>query len=119
MTAAAAPVPDQDPHIPVLIEQLIAAVAPVRGTWLDGTLGAGGYARALLEAGAETVIGVDRDPLAHDLARGWGAKYGARLALARDVFSNMDAHASDLDGVVLDLGVSSMQLDQPMRGFPS
>ena len=117
MTAAAAPVPDQDPHIPVLIEQLIAAVAPVRGTWLDGTLGAGGYARALLEAGAETVIGVDRDPLAHDLARGWGAKYGARLALARDVFSNMDAHASDLDGVVLDLGVSSMQLDQPMRGF--
>ena len=48
----------QSPHIPVLIEPLIRAVSPVEGTWLDGTLGAGGYTRALLEAGAEKVIGV-------------------------------------------------------------
>ena len=52
------------PHIPVLITPLIEACAPIRGIWLDGTFGAGGYARALLEAGADKVIGVDRDPQA-------------------------------------------------------
>ncbi|MFU1477126.1 16S rRNA (cytosine(1402)-N(4))-methyltransferase RsmH [Roseovarius sp. C7] len=117
MSPAAAPPSDRDPHIPVLIEPLIEAVAPVTGTWLDGTLGAGGYTRYLLNAGADKVIGVDRDPLAHDLAAEWGAEYGDRLDLVRGVFSKMDEYARDLDGVVLDLGVSSMQLDQPMRGF--
>ena len=67
MAAAAAP-KSNAPHIPVLLRPLIAAVAPVQGVWLDGTLGAGGYARALLDAGADQVIGVDRDPLAHDMA---------------------------------------------------
>src|SRR6056297_3589331 len=95
------------PHVPVLIEPLIAAVSPVAGTWLDGTLGAGGYARALLEAGADKVIGLDRDPLALEMAAGWAGAYDARLELVRDVFSNMDNVARDLDGVVLDLGVSS------------
>ncbi|QYX58201.1 16S rRNA (cytosine(1402)-N(4))-methyltransferase RsmH [Roseovarius sp. SCSIO 43702] len=117
MSPAAASLPDQDPHIPVLIRPLIAAVSPVRGTWLDGTLGAGGYARALLEAGARKVIGVDRDPLAHELAAVWGEDYGDRLELVQGVFSRMDTYAQDLDGVVLDLGVSSMQLDQAQRGF--
>jgi 16S rRNA (cytosine1402-N4)-methyltransferase len=95
----------------------LAAVAPVRGTWLDGTLGAGGYARGLLEAGADQVIGVDRDPLAIAMARDWGAPYGDRLRLVQDNFAAMDSHAEALDGVVLDLGVSSMQLDQATRGF--
>ncbi|WP_297768756.1 16S rRNA (cytosine(1402)-N(4))-methyltransferase RsmH [uncultured Roseovarius sp.] len=116
MAAAAATSPDA-PHIPVLLRPLLAAVAPVTGTWLDGTLGAGGYARGLLDAGAAQVIGVDRDPLALDLARDWGAEYGDRLRLVQGNFAQMDDYATDLDGVVLDLGVSSMQLDEAARGF--
>ncbi|GGO51638.1 16S rRNA (cytosine1402-N4)-methyltransferase [Roseovarius pacificus] len=115
--AAAAHAPDTAPHIPVLLRPLLEAVTPVRGVWVDGTLGAGGYTRALLEAGAERVIGVDRDPLALEMAREWGAEYGARLDLVQDTFSNMDDHAQGVDGVVLDLGVSSMQLDRAERGF--
>ncbi len=111
-------IPARDPHIPVLLQPLLAAVAPVRGLWLDGTFGAGGYARALLEAGADGVIGVDRDPTALRLAESWSASYGARLRLVEGTFSNLDAFAAQpLDGVVLDLGVSSMQLDQAARGF--
>src|SRR6056297_4279944 len=115
--AAAAQAPNAAPHIPVLLRPLLDAVAPVHGVWVDGTLGAGGYIRALLEAGAERVIGVDRDPLALDIAQTWGADYGARLQLVQDTFSHMDDHAQDADGVVLDLGVSSMQLDRAERGF--
>ena len=59
--AAAARAASPDPHIPVLLRPLLDAVAPVEGVWIDGTLGAGGYARGLLEAGAEQVIGIDRD----------------------------------------------------------
>ncbi len=106
------------PHIPVLIAPILAKLAPIRGIWLDGTLGAGGYARALLDAGAGQVIGVDRDPLALKMARDWGREYGARLRLVAGNFAELDQHADGLlDGVVLDLGVSSMQLDQPERGF--
>ncbi|MFA3918050.1 16S rRNA (cytosine(1402)-N(4))-methyltransferase RsmH [Ruegeria hyattellae] len=106
-----------DPHIPVLLHPLLQAVAPVSGTWLDGTFGAGGYTRGLLEAGADRVIAVDRDPLAFDMAADWAADYGDRLVMQRGVFSRMDEYAQDLDGVVLDLGVSSMQLDLAERGF--
>ena len=113
--AAAAPPPA--PHTPVLLRPLLAAVAPVRGTWLDGTLGAGGYARGLLEAGAKHVIGVDRDPTALAMAQRWGAGYGDRLTLVQGNFAELDSHADALDGVVLDLGVSSMQLDEAARGF--
>ncbi|WP_113910574.1 16S rRNA (cytosine(1402)-N(4))-methyltransferase RsmH [Roseovarius dicentrarchi] len=109
--------PDAAPHIPVLIAPLIAAAAPVSGTWLDGTLGAGGYARALLKAGADRVIGIDRDPMALEMAQEWAAPYGDRVKLVEGVFSRLDAYATDLDGVVLDLGVSSMQLDLAERGF--
>ncbi|UWQ23618.1 16S rRNA (cytosine(1402)-N(4))-methyltransferase RsmH [Leisingera aquaemixtae] len=105
------------PHIPVLLRPLLQAVAPVSGRWLDGTFGAGGYTRGLLEAGAEQVIGVDRDPLAFELAEPWAGRYGDRLILQQGVFSRMDEYAQDLDGVVLDLGVSSMQLDLAERGF--
>jgi 16S rRNA (cytosine1402-N4)-methyltransferase len=113
-----APARSDAPHIPVLIGPLLRAVAPVRGVWLDGTLGAGGYARALLEGGADRVIGLDRDPLALEMARDWGKAYGDRLRLVQGTFSALDTHAGELlDGVVLDLGVSSMQLDQAERGF--
>ena len=106
------------PHIPVLLRPILQHLAPIRGIWLDGTLGAGSYARALLDAGADQVIGVDQDPLALDMARDWGAGYGDRLRLVQGNFAQLDDHAGGLiDGVVLDLGVSSMQLDQAERGF--
>ena len=117
MAAAARKTPDKDPHIPVLLRPLLAAVAPVGGVWLDGTFGAGGYARGLLDAGADKVIGVDRDPAVFEMASEWAGVYGDRLQLVEGVFSNLDEYASNLDGIVLDLGVSSMQLDQAERGF--
>lgn len=110
--------PGRAPHVPVLLGPLLQAVAPVRGLWLDGTLGAGGYTRGLLDAGADRVIGVDRDPLALEMAAGWAGDYGDRVVLVRGTFSQMAEIAPEpLDGVVLDLGVSSMQLDRPERGF--
>ena len=107
-----------DPHIPVLLNPLLRAVAPVTGVWLDGTFGAGGYARGLLAAGADRVIGVDRDPSVFDMAANWAGEYGDRLRLVEGTFSHLDQLAGEsLDGVVLDLGVSSMQLDLADRGF--
>ncbi len=116
MAAAATDHPSA-PHTPVLLRPLLAAVAPVEGVWLDGTFGAGGYTRGLLEAGADRVIGVDRDPLAFEMAAEWAGDYGDRIVMQQGVFSRMDQYAQDLDGVVLDLGVSSMQLDLAERGF--
>ena len=119
---AASDTPAAEPHIPVLLDAILNAVAPVRGVWLDGTFGAGGYSRGLLAAGADRVIGVDRDPLAFQMAAPWAAEYGDRLILVEGTFSDLDQHAAkagfpQLDGVVLDLGVSSMQLDLAERGF--
>ncbi len=106
------------PHIPVLLTPLLAAVAPVSGLWLDGTFGAGGYTKGLLAAGADCVIGVDRDPLALQMAAPWAGEYGDRLRLVAGNFSDLDTYAGELlDGIVLDLGVSSMQLDLAERGF--
>lgn len=115
--SAAAATPSTDPHIPVLLAPLLRAVAPVSGVWVDGTFGAGGYARGLIEAGADKVIGIDRDPLAHEMAARWVPDFDGRIELHRANFAEMDQIASDVDGVVLDLGVSSMQLDQAERGF--
>ena len=117
MTHSAA-LPDRAPHTPVLLTPLLAAVAPVSGLWLDGTFGAGGYAKGLLAAGAACVIGVDRDPLALQMAEPWAAEYGDRLRLVAGNFSDLDTCSDTLlDGIVLDLGVSSMQLDLAERGF--
>ncbi len=115
------------PHVPVLLGAILREVAPLSGVWLDGTFGAGGYARGLLEGGADTVIGVDRDPLAFEMAGDWASAYGDKLRLVEGTFSNLDTLAGEalgladagacLDGVALDLGVSSMQLDRSERGF--
>ena len=117
MAAAASSIEPAAPHVPVLLRPLLAAVAPVEGIWLDGTFGAGGYTRGLLDAGAGRVIAVDRDPLAFEMAAGWAGDYGDRITMQQGVFSKMDDYGADLDGVVLDLGVSSMQLDLAERGF--
>ncbi len=104
-------------HIPVMIDSILDAIGPVFGTWLDGTFGAGGYTRALLEAGVDKVIAVDRDPTVFEAAT-WAADYGDRLQLVPGTFSHLDDYVdAPLHGVVLDIGVSSMQLDQAERGF--
>ncbi len=113
MSAAA----DKAPHIPVLIRAILSAVSPVQGVWLDGTFGAGGYTREFLKAGAEKVIAVDRDPLAFEMAEEWIGGYGDRIEPVAGTFSKLDEYGAGLDGVVLDLGVSSMQLDLAERGF--
>ncbi|MFZ1660905.1 MAG: 16S rRNA (cytosine(1402)-N(4))-methyltransferase RsmH [Paracoccaceae bacterium] len=117
----AVPKPDNtqtDAHVPVLLRPLLEAVAPVSGIWVDGTFGAGGYARGLLAAGVDKVIGIDRDPLVFDMASSWAGAHGDRLKLVRGTFSELDELAGELvDGVVLDLGISSMQIDEAARGF--
>lgn len=118
MLAMAARNDPDTPHVPVLIDALVAALAPVRGRWLDATFGAGGYAQALLRAGADEVIGLDRDPDAIAAGRRLVEQWGGRLRLAVAPFSALESQAgAPLDGVVFDLGVSSMQLDRPERGF--
>ena len=104
------------PHIPVLLDEVVDAMQPRAGKLLvDGTFGAGGYSRALLNGGAQ-VIAFDRDPSARVFAEGLPAD---RFRLVEGRFSELDAEtgAASLDGVVLDIGVSSMQLDQAERGF--
>ncbi|MFQ5622472.1 MAG: 16S rRNA (cytosine(1402)-N(4))-methyltransferase RsmH [Paracoccaceae bacterium] len=113
---------NDSPHVPVLLEALLRIVAPVRGVWLDGTFGAGGYSRALLESGASRVIAIDRDPEALERAGDWAGNYGLALVLIRGRFGELDRIAAavgveKLDGVVLDIGVSSMQIDRAERGF--
>ena len=86
------------------------------GTVIDATLGAGGHAEALLAAGVERVIGLDRDPEAIELASARLAGFGERFTAVRTRFSQLPAE-NRVDGVLYDLGVSSMQLDRPERGF--
>lgn len=111
-------VADYARHIPVLLQEVLAALEPSAGkTFIDGTFGAGGYTTALLNAGAD-VIAIDRDPDAIAAGQALVERASGRLRLVQDVFSNLDAHADGLvDGIVLDVGVSSMQLDQAERGF--
>jgi 16S rRNA (cytosine1402-N4)-methyltransferase len=104
-------------HIPVLLEPVLEVLQPAAGrTIVDGTFGAGGYSLALLEAGA-TVIAIDRDPDAIRAGRALEAEAGGRLRLVHAPFSRLDEFAARVDGVVLDIGVSSMQLDEAERGF--
>lgn len=111
-----------DRHIPVMLAEVIGLLAPgAGGIFIDGTFGAGGYTRAILDAGA-SVIAIDRDPSAIASGAALVAESGGRLALVEGRFSDLDAIAAAhgrerVDGVVLDLGVSSMQLDDAARGF--
>ncbi|MGF1543062.1 MAG: 16S rRNA (cytosine(1402)-N(4))-methyltransferase RsmH [Parvularculaceae bacterium] len=111
------------PHVPVLLAPVLERLAPRDGdVVVDGTFGAGGYASALLQAADCRVIGFDRDPAAVSAARGLVARFAPRLQMASRPFAQMAEGLADLgldavDGVVLDLGVSSMQLDDGARGF--
>ncbi len=103
------------PHVPVLLEEVIAALAPAPGeTMVDATYGAGGYTRAILATGAQ-VIAFDRDPDA--IAVGRAANIPG-LTLVHSDFSALEAALDGpVDGLTMDIGVSSMQLDQAERGF--
>lgn len=108
------------PHVPVLLAEVLSALAPLEGARIvDGTFGAGGYSRALLEAGAD-VLAIDRDPNTHVHAERLSAEFGPRFTFVPGTFSELDTLAEGhgpIDGVVLDIGVSSMQLDEAERGF--
>ncbi|HIJ63856.1 MAG TPA: 16S rRNA (cytosine(1402)-N(4))-methyltransferase RsmH [Rhodospirillaceae bacterium] len=111
------------PHIPVLLGPVVEALAPGdHRLYVDGTFGAGGYARALLEQARCRVFGIDRDPSAIDAGQAMVKTYDGRLVLLAGRFGDMQALLAGqgvdaVDGVTLDLGVSSMQLDRAERGF--
>jgi len=113
--------PQSPRHVPVLVDEVVEALAIARGeTLVDGTFGAGGYTRAMLAAGAGRVIGFDRDPDA--IAQGPALVPDNNLTLIEERFSQMDRVLAErgiglVDGIALDIGVSSMQLDQATRGF--
>ncbi len=119
--------PASGPHIPVLVSEVVAALfldgpPQTATTIIDGTFGAGGYTRAILASGATRVVAIDRDPTAIAAGAAMVEEFAPRLALLAGRFGDLDALAhqaghDSVDGVVLDIGVSSMQLDQAERGF--
>jgi 16S rRNA (cytosine1402-N4)-methyltransferase len=110
-------------HIPVMLSEVLAALDPKDGEIVvDGTFGAGGYSEAVLNGADCKVIAIDRDPEAFRLSGLLAQKYPGRLLAVLGRYSEMEAIAASegfnaVDGVTLDLGVSSMQLDRPERGF--
>jgi 16S rRNA (cytosine1402-N4)-methyltransferase len=110
-------------HEPVMVPEVLEHLEPARGgVFVDCTVGLGGHARALLEAGATRLIGFDRDPAALAHARETLARYGDRVELVhtdyRAIEPQLDARGvTTADGILADLGVSSMQLDAEGRGF--
>jgi 16S rRNA (cytosine1402-N4)-methyltransferase len=110
-------------HIPVLCEEVLAALAVKPGqTYLDATFGAGGYARAILAEEDTCLLALDRDPQAVQAGSELVAAASGRLHLVQARFGQLAEvaqrlHLAPFDGVVFDIGVSSMQLDQGWRGF--
>lgn len=110
-------------HVPVLLRQVVDLLAPQSGdVIIDGTFGAGGYTRAILESADTHVIAIDRDPTAIAAATSLVRDAEGRLTIVENTFGKLDEIAAEqghahVDGVVLDIGVSSMQLDQAERGF--
>ncbi|BDW97166.1 ribosomal RNA small subunit methyltransferase H [Thalassospira tepidiphila] len=111
------------PHKPVLLREVLEALAPRDGEiMVDGTFGAGGYSRAILDSANCELYGIDRDPTAVATGRKLEAEYDGRFHMVEGCFGDMAkllpaAGAPHVDGIVLDIGVSSMQLDQADRGF--
>ncbi len=111
------------PHIPVLLAEVLAALAPADGEiHVDGTFGAGGYTLALLGAARCRVVAIDRDPEAAARGRALACGWDGRLEVIEGRFGDMAALLAArgiglVDGVALDIGVSSMQIDAAGRGF--
>jgi 16S rRNA (cytosine1402-N4)-methyltransferase len=108
-------------HVPVLVDAVVEALVPAQRA-IDGTLGMGGHSQALLDAGVTEVLGLDVDPDALSIARENLAVYGKRVHIAHASYADMTREARRLGwkqvgGILLDLGVSSLQLDTPERGF--
>ena len=114
---------EADGHVPVMLQEVLEALAPHReAIYVDGTFGAGSYSRALLDAAACTVWGIDRDPDAVGRGVALARRYPERFQVIEGCFGDMDRlieaeGAAPVDGVALDLGVSSMQIAAPERGF--
>ena len=115
---------EASPHFPVMLPEVLEALSPAAGeVYVDCTLGAGGYTRAILSAEKScNVIAFDRDQTAHDMAVKWSADFEGRLTLVKNSFANLEEELANIgiakvDAVILDLGVSSMQFDQGERGF--
>lgn len=114
-----------EPHTPVLYQQVLSALDPKPGSRIiDGTVGAGGHAQGILERTAPggELLGLDRDSVTLPLARQRLARFGTRVHLRHGTYRELQAHAAavgwkQVDGVLLDLGLSSIQLDDPARGF--
>ena len=110
-------------HAPVLLREVTAALAPRDGAvFVDGTFGRGGYTQVLLDAASTRVFAIDRDPEAIAHGERLAARYAGRLTMVEGRFGDMDRLLAErdvppVDGVTLDLGVSSPQLDDPSRGF--
>lgn len=110
-------------HKPVLLDEVLSCLKPADGeVYVDATFGAGGYTRAILDAADCTVIALDRDVSAKQFAESLRAEYGDRLIFRKASFANLESVLREIDvkgvdGIVLDIGVSSMQLDQADRGF--
>ena len=113
----------QQRHVPVMLDEVLRALGPkADAIYVDGTFGAGGYTRAILEAADCRVVALDRDPAAIAGGRGLATRFAGRLTLVEGLFGVMSEHLASLglekvQGVVLDVGVSSMQLDEAARGF--
>lgn len=114
---------EQPQHLPVMVEEVLQLLQPQRGgTYVDCTLGLGGHTRALLEGGADLVVGIDRDQRALEMAAQALASFGPRVRFVHADYRDLDAvlareQIARVDGTLADLGVSSMQLDAPGRGF--
>jgi len=110
-------------HIPVMLREVVEALSPRDGSiYVDGTFGRGGYTRALLAAAATQVFGIDRDPDAIAAGQDMVREFAPRLTLFQGSFGDMERllagkNVASVDGIALDLGVSSPQLDEPERGF--
>ena len=107
------------PHMPVMLDEIVEALTPQAGeTYVDATFGFGGYSEAILEAGDCHLIALDRDPNVRARAEQLEGQYGPRFRFIQTAFSKMaDLNLPPLDGIVLDIGVSSMQIDRSERGF--
>ena len=114
---------NKPPHIPVLLKEVMEQISPKNGgIYVDGTFGAGGYTRAALQAADCKVYAIDRDPDAIANGQSLAEKFNGRLKLLHGTFGKMkellqDEGIEHVDGVMLDIGVSSMQIDQAERGF--